>query len=197
MKKVLFFDTETTGKWDFKADISSSTQPSIVQIAALLYNGTEQVAQFSLIVKDGYTEIEQGAQDVHGISYEKAQEVGVSMATAYGMFANLAKLADEVVCHNYQFDSKLIGKTAFLLNKENVLNTHLLAGKKTVCTMTPTPICAFVGIKNAYGKYKWPKLIELHQKLFNKGFESAHDAMGDIIATKDCYFELLKRGIIN
>lgn len=51
MKKVLFFDTETTGKWDFKADISSSTQPSIVQIAALLYNGTEQVAQFSLIVK--------------------------------------------------------------------------------------------------------------------------------------------------
>lgn len=192
MKKALFFDTETTGKWDFKADATAPHQPSIVQIAALLFHGTEQVAQFSLIVKDGYGEIAQGAQDIHGISFEKAQEVGVSMATAYGMFANLVKLADEVVCHNYQFDSRLIAKTAYLLNKENVLD-----GKKSFCTMTPSPICAYVGIKNAYGKYKWPKLIELHQKLFNKGFDSAHDAMGDIIATKDCYFELLKRGVIN
>jgi len=192
MKKALFFDTETTGKWDFKADATAPHQPSIVQIAALLYYGTEQVAQFSLIVKDGYGEIEQGAQDVHGISIEKAQKVGVTLATAYGMFANLAKLADIVVCHNYQFDSRLIAKSAYICNKPNVLE-----GIPFQCTMTPSPICAYVGIKNQYGKYKWPKLIELHTKLFNKGFDKAHDAMGDILATKDCYFELLNRGVIS
>ena len=173
MKKALFFDTETTGKWDFKADATAPHQPSIVQIAALLYYGTEQVAQFSLIVKDGYGEIEQGAQDVHGISIEKAQKVGV-------------------VCHNYQFDSRLIAKSAYICNKPNVLE-----GIPFQCTMTPSPICAYVGIKNQYGKYKWPKLIELHTKLFNKGFDKAHDAMGDILATKDCYFELLNRGVIS
>lgn len=40
--------------------------------------------------------------------------------------------------------------------------------------------------------YKYPKLDELYFKLFNKHFESQHDAMADIQATYDCYYKLKK-----
>jgi DNA polymerase III epsilon subunit-like protein len=46
-----------------------------------------------------------------------------------------------------------------------------------------------------YG-HKWPKLSELHQKLFGVTFEEAHDAAVDIEATAKCFWELKRRGII-
>ena len=36
--------------------------------------------------------------------------------------------------------------------------------------------------------FRW--LCAEHIKLFNKDFENAHDAMSDISATADCFFEL-------
>jgi len=50
--------------------------------------------------------------------------------------------------------------------------------------------------RGKYGKYKWPKLMELHTKLFSVGFEEAHDAIADIRATAKCFFELQRLGII-
>ena len=57
-------------------------------------------------------------------------------------------------------------------------------------------VVKFCGLKNKVGRAKWPKLIELHEILFGKGFDGAHDAFADITATKDCFFELIKREII-
>jgi DNA polymerase III alpha subunit (gram-positive type) len=47
-----------------------------------------------------------------------------------------------------------------------------------------------------YGKYKWPKLSELHQKLFGTDFEEAHNANVDIQATAKCFWELKRLGKI-
>jgi hypothetical protein len=47
------------------------------------------------------------------------------------------------------------------------------------------------------GKYKWAKLDELYKKLFKKGFGNAHDAMADITATKECFFALVRRKILD
>jgi DNA polymerase-3 subunit epsilon len=55
-----------------------------------------------------------------------------------------------------------------------------------------TNFCALPG---PYG-YKWPKLTELHQKLFNCSFDGAHDALADITATARCFWEMRKRGLI-
>ncbi len=40
--------------------------------------------------------------------------------------------------------------------------------------------------------YKWPKLEELHNFLFKEGFDGAHDALNDVMATSKCYFEMNK-----
>ena len=53
----------------------------------------------------------------------------------------------------------------------------------------------FCAINGAYG-YKWPKLSELHYKLFRTGFEEAHNAAADIRATVKCFWELKRRGIL-
>lgn len=34
----------------------------------------------------------------------------------------------------------------------------------------------------------------MHEKLFGRGFDGAHDAMADIVATKDCFLALKKYG---
>ena len=53
----------------------------------------------------------------------------------------------------------------------------------------------FCAISGPYG-YKWPKLSELHHKLFNIGFEEAHNASVDVRATSKCYWELIQKNVI-
>ena len=65
--------------------------------------------------------------------------------------------------------------------------------KSKLCTMkSSTGYCKIPG---NYG-YKWPKLSELHLKLFGEDFEEAHDASADINATEKCFWEMRKIGLI-
>ncbi len=92
------------------------------------------------------------------------------------------------VAHNMSFDEMIIG-AEFLRNKMvNSLDT-----RNKICTMHSTT--NFCKLDGPYG-YKWPKLSELHYKLFSTGFEEAHDASVDITATAKCFWELRKRGEI-
>jgi hypothetical protein len=54
--------------------------------------------------------------------------------------------------------------------------------------------CQLQPMRNGF--YKWPKLAELHYKLFKTYFEEAHDASIDIKATARCFFELKNLNII-
>ena len=36
------------------------------------------------------------------------------------------------------------------------------------------------------------KLEALYIELFGKGFSGAHNALNDVVATKDCYYKLIK-----
>jgi DNA polymerase III subunit epsilon len=53
----------------------------------------------------------------------------------------------------------------------------------------------FCTIRGPYG-FKWPKLSELHYKLFKTNFEEAHNAAADIQATAKCFWELKRIGVI-
>ena len=51
-------------------------------------------------------------------------------------------------------------------------------------------------IKWNWERFKYPKLWELHKKLFDEYFIWAHDAMTDVEATLRCFVELAKTWII-
>ena len=68
-------------------------------------------------------------------------------------------------------------------------------GKQVVDSMTHSvDYCALPGGRG--GKFKYPKLEELHFKLFGKGFSTAHNACADVEATTRCFFGLLHNEVI-
>ena len=48
-----------------------------------------------------------------------------------------------------------------------------------------------------YGSYKYPRLEELHMKLFGMGMVDAHDAQVDTDYLAKCFFELVRIGVMS
>jgi exonuclease RNase T and DNA polymerase III len=72
-------------------------------------------------------------------------------------------------------------------------DSRIMFARPTLCTMQAT--IQYCNIPGRFGP-KWPKLMELYTKLFGQEFDGAHDAMADIVATKECFFELIRRGVV-
>lgn len=191
---VLIFDTETNGlPRNWKAPVTDlNNWPRVVQLAWGLYSESEEAIQEEvLVIKPDGWEIPDRAADVHGISTEIADEIGVPMEAALWAFIEAYEQADTLVAHNLAFDNPVLGA--------EMIRYKAFPEKKVsrkVCTMkASTELCALSGGRN--GQYKWPKLEELHFKLFGNGFEGAHDALVDVQACRRCFFELIELGIIN
>ena len=188
----LFFDTETTGvPKNYKAPASDvKNWPRLVQLAWLLTDGGgAEISHGEFIIKpDGFT-IPAEAAKIHGITTEIAAKSGVDLKVALDAFVAEIEKASVLIAHNVQFDEKIIGAELIRLGYSN----HVEA-KPRKCTMhSSTDYCRLPG---PYG-YKWPKLVELHQKLFREGFEGEHRALADVRACARCYFELVRLGVLN
>ena len=187
--KYIFFDTETTGvPRNYKASMQDTDNwPRLVQLAWLLVDerGTELKRKSVIIRPDGFTIPEKAAQ-VHGITTERAQNEGLPLRNVLDEFMQDLELAEEIVGHNIDFDIHIVGAELCRLG----LSTQKISNKPTTCTMKSfTNFCA-IPSNNGYGGYKWPTLDELYCKVFGHGMENAHDALADILATKECFFEL-------
>jgi DNA polymerase III epsilon subunit-like protein len=196
--KILFFDTETS---DFiKKDLSADdpAQAWTVQIGAILATREGEIDKMNTIIKANGRTMNYYAQNVHGISPEMADEKGVEELEAAEQFGLLLRQAELVVCHNYAFDWKYV----YQLMERNIDNlsdearSAFYLDLPGYCTMKDKKIVTFCGLKNKAGRPKWPKLIELHEILFDETFDDAHDAFADISATAKCFFELVDRKLI-
>ncbi|MFA7066240.1 MAG: 3'-5' exonuclease [Dysgonamonadaceae bacterium] len=187
----LFFDTETTGlPKNWKAPVTNlNNWPRLVQLAYLYYdNNGNKISGGDFIVKpEGFT-IPAEASRVHGISTERALREGESITSVLQHFNSLIEQASYLVAHNISFDEKIVG-SEFLRNGMQ----NSIPSKNKICTMERTT--RFCAINGPYG-YKWPKLSELHYKLFGTGFEEAHDASVDVTVTAKCFWELKRLGKI-
>jgi len=196
--KILFFDTETSGFLKKDLSFDHPDQAWTVQIGAILGNQNEDFAKMNTIIKANGRSINPFAQEVHGISVERADAEGIEEHEAAEQFGLMLRQADLMVCHNLAFDIKyvrhLMERTIDKLSDEARSAFYLdLPG---YCTMQDKAVVKFCGLKNKANKPKWPKLIELHEILFKEPFDGAHDAFADISATKRCFFALLDLGII-
>ena len=187
----LFFDTETTGlPKNWKAPVTDlNNWPRMIQIAWIFCdNEGNRIESDDFIIKPENFTIPVEASRVHGISTEKAINEGVELETVLFKFSKLVEQADFIVAHNISFDEKIVG--AELLRKGIESD---FGRKRKLCTMhASTDYCRLLG---PYG-YKWPKLSELHIKLFGVDFDEAHDASVDINATEKCFWEMRKKGLI-
>jgi len=188
----LFFDTETTGlPKNWKAPVTDfANWPRLVQLAYLAYDDSGNlVSSRDVIIRpEGFT-IPADASRIHGISHQRAIEEGISLGKVLSEFESQVRNAVYLVAHNMSFDETIVG-CEFL--RKGVPNA--LTGKRKICTMeSSTDYCALNG---RYG-YKYPKLSELHYKLFKTSFDEAHNAAVDIRVTAKCFWELKKLGVLS
>ena len=199
LTKILFFDTETSNFIKKALSADHPDQAWTVQIGALLTDlENNEIDKLNVIIKANGREMNHYAEEVHGISVERADEEGIEEKDAAEQFGLLLRQANLVVGHNFDFDWKyaqhLLERNMDTLSDE--ARSAFYLDLPNQCTMKDKKIVKFCGLKNKANRPKWPKLIELYKILFGEGFEDAHDAFADITATAKCYFELLKRGII-
>lgn len=195
-KKILFFDTETTGiPNSFHAPITDILNwPRLVQIAWIITDedGNELKKRKHLIEPNGFL-IPEDATAVHGITTEQALQEGIPLQSALVEFMSDLNCSELIVGHNIDYDINIVGAELYRLNMEY----NDLVKKNKICTMKKSvDYCAIPNPNAYYGGYKWPKLEELYRKLFNCDILGAHDALIDIQAAKKCYFELKKKGIL-
>lgn len=188
---LLFFDTETTGlPKNWKAPITDSANwPRLVQIAWLVFkeNG-DRIDSNNFIIKPEGFSIPVDAARVHGITNSIALDKGVELIKVLNLFNQDINKVNTIVAHNLSFDLNVIGAEMF----RKKINTDINY-KQSICTMeASTNYCKIPG---NYG-FKWPKLSELHVKLFGIDFKEAHNASVDIEATTKCFWKLKELKII-
>jgi DNA polymerase III epsilon subunit-like protein len=187
----LFFDTETTGlPKDYNAPSTDSDNwPRVVQLAFIVMDAEGNVVKKrDYIIKPNGFEIPPETSAIHGITTEIAMEKGLDLEDVLYLFLLAVKKSEFIIGHNVSFDVKVVRAELHRLGFPDIFEDKI-----KVCTMqSSTKFCELPGL---YG-FKWPKLQELHKKLFDCEFEEAHNALADIEATAKCYYELVKRGII-
>ncbi|MCX2742436.1 DNA polymerase III subunit alpha [Mangrovivirga sp. M17] len=189
----LIFDTETTGlPKNWNAPITDlDNWPRLVQLAWQLHDASGKLINSgNFIVKPEGFSIPFNSTKVHGITTERALEEGSDLEEVLNIFGEDIKRATHVVGHNIGFDINIMG--AEYLRKE--VETTLLELQPIDTKDEGTDFCAIPGGKG--GKYKWPTLTELHQKLFGVAFDDAHDAAYDVDATAKCFFGLIKEKVV-
>ncbi|WP_083495407.1 3'-5' exonuclease [Tsuneonella troitsensis] len=180
----LFFDTETTGL--------SKASDRIVQIAWVVATreGRIEREESHIIKPEGFS-IPTQASRIHGITTEAAQRLGRDRRTILSRFLSDARPVTCVVAHNMSFD---LGMLRSDLNRSGLACE--IDTKNHICTMAlSTAWCELPKPRGGTG-HKWPKLEELHYKIFGHYFENAHDALADAHATRKCFFELVRRKVI-
>lgn len=192
----LFFDTETTDMYDFKAPPSAEHQPYMVQFAALLCDkdGNEHGCWSMLIWNRGKTVSEQAAK-VHGITQERIEQFGV-LSYEFPFHQIFIDNGAEYeprrfIGHNVQFDLNILH--AHLIRNPHTTEPHKIMNAikaRSYCTMhNSTNICK---IPSSRG-HKWPKLSEAYKFFTGKDIEGAHDALVDVRACKEVFFALKER----
>ncbi len=191
-QKYLFFDTETTGiPKDYKAPCTNTDNwPRLIQLGWLLTDAEARIlSEGNHIVRPDGFEIPKAASDVHGITTEFALENGKPLLDVIFAFGADLNQAECVIGHNLDYDLHIVGAEYVRLGYDY----RIMFARPTLCTMQAT--IQYCNIPGRFGP-KWPKLMELYTKLFGQEFDGAHDAMADIVATKECFFELIRRGVV-
>jgi DNA polymerase-3 subunit epsilon len=203
MKKILFYDTETTGLPLWSQPSEHPDQPRVVQLAALLCDEEtgEDLRQMNMIVlPEGWT-IPSEVAAVHGITTERAMDEGIAASHVLEHFFDLWTGADLRGGHNESFDMRML---RIEIMRSPVYSMQSIGDPampfadywKTApafCTQTnstkivnlpPTP--KMVAARRMGPKS--PNLGEAYEFFTGQKLEGAHDARVDVRGAKAVYY---------
>ena len=198
---VLVFDTETTGLPPVNTPITKVNNmlqkwPYIIQFSYILYDTEEYkiIGSYDYIVK--LPEDVKMAEDVvkiHGITNEMSAAQGVDIMFVLSQFVNACNSVDLIVAHNASFDLQMIQvqmeRASDFIKYADFYST---IKTKIYCTMQESlDLCGLVRVDRYGNKYnKFPKLSELHEKIFGLIPSHLHNSFHDVIVCLRCFYKL-------
>ena len=206
--RCLIFDTETTGLPQTKI-INPSTLhqwPHIVQFSYIIYDASlnDIVESKDYVIKlPEDIEISEESSKIHGITNEISSKNGVCLNEVLNEFFYYLRSVDKLIGHNIEFDInmikvellRIINKKLFTPEQIKIYkyDLHFLSNyTNIVCTLKDSIQFCKIKLIDKYGKpyLKYPKLIELHEKLFDKSPSNLHNSFNDILVTLRCFMKL-------
>lgn len=207
--RFLVFDTETTGlpKTKFISPSTLEEWPYIVQFSFIIYDSSlnDIVESKDYLIKlPESISIPEESTKIHNITNELSQKSGLQINKILNEFFYYLRGVDRLIGHNIEFDLNMIKVEILrIINNENLLtreklklykyDLHFLNNYKNIsCTLKDSiEFCNIRAISKTGKPYlKYPKLIELHEKLFNKSPNNLHNSFNDILVTLRCFMKL-------
>jgi DNA polymerase III epsilon subunit-like protein len=177
-------DTETTGlpskrTKDF-TQLPVFETCRVVSVAVVLYDDNDQeITNFHHLIKpEGYTEMPEGAFNVHKITFEKANTEGKPFSEVWKKIEALFAARPNIVGHNVSFDTTALLSEAH----RRGFNTDCAKGFKEICTQKLA--------KKIYQKTY--RLGALYKELVGKELDGWHGALADTRAAAEVY-AIMKR----
>lgn len=186
--KVLVFDTETTGLPERNASIKDTEKwPYIIQLSFVCYDTSSN----NIIKKyDNYIKIKSGIEltdEVKKITNidETKIENGVNIREALNEFNKYMNISNMIVAHNVSFDKRVI-MVECIRNKIKQQFVKFNYNKQTRIN----EYCTMKNNIDMFENKKYPKLIELHKKIFDEDINNLHNSFVDILVTLRCYIKI-------
>lgn len=199
---MMFKDYETTGfpkKWNLPTlPEHKENFPRIVSFAYIIcdINGNEierNEGVFRPEPSNAWDSMTADTIRVHGITATKALEIGGDGKLFMEQITNAIEKVDFIVGHNIGFDIMIFKGESLWRG----LDTRLMYRKRKICTQKETTDKMKLKKSGKFGRgtdrYKYPTLMELHKRLFQKEFKGAHGAMPDTDACFRCYWKAVER----
>jgi DNA polymerase III epsilon subunit-like protein len=208
--RVLVFDTETTGLPKTKL-INPDTLhlwPYIVQFSYVIYDTdlNDIVHTYDAVIKlNNGMLIPEDSTKIHGITNEMSQDYGLQINNVLHNFFVDLRNSDRLVGHNISFDINIVTIELLRLIYESThkktedeikkykYDLHFLKNYKNVCcTLQESINICQIKTVDKFGKeyFKFPKLMELHKKLFETEPQNLHNSFTDILVTLRCFMKL-------
>lgn len=187
---LLVFDTETTGI--IPKNVSDLDKcPYILQFSYIVYDSDKFkiVNEYNKIIHIPKSiEISEESTNIHGITKKNTNSSRTSIESCLKEFKKNVELCDYIIGHNIDFDMKMVTiecmRNKIYHQPENLVFINPL---KVYCTMQKGINICKIEVKSELGNYyKWPKLSELHKKLFDVVPNNLHDAYNDILICLRC-----------
>jgi len=207
IQRVIVFDTETTGLIKKKCN-NLEDQPHIVQFSYVIHNvvtKTDTKIVDKIIKLPSNVTMCDECINIHKITNEMSQTVGVEIDEVLKGFYEDLLICDLCVGHNISFDLSMIKiELERLIIKEKEKNEKVQHLERQLryldfndmyyCTMKNSINLCNIPIRPNSSYMKFPRLIELYKKLFDKEPTlELHNSLNDVYVCLECFYKLYFR----
>jgi DNA polymerase III epsilon subunit-like protein len=205
---ILIFDTETSGllpKGKLLVNENLHLFPHTVQFSWIIFDQQQnkiiKIQDYIIKLPENFHLSEENIK-IHGITNEMSQSKGVDISVAIDEFIKDYYISTFVVAHNLDFDLKIIradmmrilsgGCNENSAKKYKKFIDELKISTKFYCTMEESIDLCDIKMTNDKGKEykKYPKLSELHYKLFQSVPKNLHNSLNDVLVCLRCFYKM-------